>query len=173
MFEGSWILGMIDLGTEEAPNPIEDFRLELCPNNSRDGQTLLALINKHVEKGSTIITDCWKGYNGLEENGFEHLTVNNNYNFVEPNTYAHTKTVEANWRPLKKKLLKTGVRKENLAFHMCECLWRRKQRSQKKGEFEALLEDIRNLHYRNYSPWSPCAFICFSGLGTCAYTEFR
>ncbi|CAF0967540.1 unnamed protein product [Brachionus calyciflorus] len=102
MVEGSWILGMIDLGTEEAPNPIGDFRLEICSNNSRDGQTLLALINKHFEKGSTIITDCWKGYNGLEENGFEHLTVNHNYNFVDPNTFAHTKTVEANWRPLKK-----------------------------------------------------------------------
>ncbi|CAF0963153.1 unnamed protein product [Brachionus calyciflorus] len=76
MVEGSWILGIIDLGTEEAPNPIEDFRFEICPNNSRDGQTLLALIIKHVEKGSTIITDCWKGYNGLEENGFEHLLVN-------------------------------------------------------------------------------------------------
>ncbi|CAF0782874.1 unnamed protein product [Brachionus calyciflorus] len=119
IFEVSWILGMTDLGTNESPNAESEFNLEICPENSRDGETLLALINKHVSKGSTIITDCWKIYNGLENDGFEHLRVNHNYNFVDQNTYAHTQTIESNWRPLKK-LLKTGVRKENLALHMCE-----------------------------------------------------
>ncbi|CAF1096510.1 unnamed protein product [Brachionus calyciflorus] len=84
IIEGSWILGMIDLGTNENPNAEGEFILEICPGNSRDGETLLALINKHVAKGSTIITDCWKSYNGLENDGFEHLRVNHNYNFVDP-----------------------------------------------------------------------------------------
>lgn len=73
--EGSWILGMIDIQTNE-------IRLEICPDNRRDQNTLLNLIQKHVRPDSTIFTDCWKGYNNLSENGFEHWCVNHKIQFV-------------------------------------------------------------------------------------------
>jgi len=47
--EGTWVLGMIDRDA--------GFRLEICPDNKRDHETLLRLIQKHVRPNTTIITD--------------------------------------------------------------------------------------------------------------------
>ena len=58
MVEGSWVLGMIDLGTCEVS--MSEIRLEICPNNDRSSSTLTKLIGKYVKKGTTIITDLWK-----------------------------------------------------------------------------------------------------------------
>jgi hypothetical protein len=33
--EGTWLLGMIDIGTKEEPNSNGPFQLEICPNNKR------------------------------------------------------------------------------------------------------------------------------------------
>jgi hypothetical protein len=62
IIDGSWILGMIDLDGL--------YRLEICPGNKRDIQTLTALITKHVADESTIVIDFWKGYIGLDKAGF-------------------------------------------------------------------------------------------------------
>ena len=61
--EGVWLLGMIDVATNQ-------IRLEFCPENKRDSNTLLMLIKKHVSEDSTIFTDCWKGYANLSKEGF-------------------------------------------------------------------------------------------------------
>jgi hypothetical protein len=34
------------------------YRLEICPGNKRNKQTLKALITKYVADESTIMTDC-------------------------------------------------------------------------------------------------------------------
>ena len=52
LVEGHWILGMIDRQTKE-------IRLEICPDNRRDSQTLVTLIQKHVAPQTTTMTDCW------------------------------------------------------------------------------------------------------------------
>ena len=67
-----------------------DFRLEICPGNKRDSRTLLALIEKHVEPGTTIFTDCWRAYNGLTELGFPHYTVNHTALCGSRHRYAHS-----------------------------------------------------------------------------------
>jgi len=51
-----------------------------CPDK-RDAPTLLDLIERHVHK-STVITDCWHAYDQLDQHGWQHLTVNHEYNFV-------------------------------------------------------------------------------------------
>lgn len=61
--------GMIENGSE-------DVRLEVCEDNKRDRSTLEALIEKHVEKGTEIHTDMWKGYNRLASLGYDHKVVN-------------------------------------------------------------------------------------------------
>lgn len=38
--------------------------------------TLQFKIKNYVKPGSTILSDCWKGYNSLNEQGFYHQTVN-------------------------------------------------------------------------------------------------
>jgi transposase-like protein len=133
--EGHWILGMMDHDG--------GYRLEICPENKRDRQTLQALITKHVAPDTTIMTDCWKGYEGLDEIGFEHFTVNHSYNFVDPDTGANTQRIESSWRALRKKLSRGGVKGEHLAFHLCEYLWRRQL--QDSDPFETLIQDIKRM----------------------------
>jgi hypothetical protein len=74
-------------------------------------------------------------YNGLDADGFNHLTVNHTYNFVDPDTFAHTQTIEFSWRKLKKRIFGGGVRKPNLADHLCEYLWRTEMINKKKDFF--------------------------------------
>lgn len=50
----------------------------------RNQETLTAVIEEHIPHGSTIVSDCWRGYNNL--NNYQHLTVNHTRNFVDPNT---------------------------------------------------------------------------------------
>lgn len=60
--EGCWILEMIHRGHST------NYRLEICPENKRDKDTVLNLIRKHVAPGTEIHTDCWKGFFNLNDN---------------------------------------------------------------------------------------------------------
>jgi hypothetical protein len=65
---------------------------------------------------------------------------------VDPETYAHTQHIEGNWRGLKQKLLRGGIRnKKNIALHMCEYLWRREVKMSGGRTFEWLLRDIARI----------------------------
>jgi len=57
----------------------------------RSEKTLLPIIQKYIRPGSIIMSDCWKAYNNLQQAGFKHNTVYHTYNFVDPNTGAHTR----------------------------------------------------------------------------------
>lgn len=100
------------------------YRLEICPENKRDENTLLSLIQKHVATGSEIHTDCWKGYTNLEKYGYIHKTVNHSTNFVDPDSGAYTQTIESSWRSLRARLSRGGIRQDMMIDHMCEYLWR-------------------------------------------------
>ncbi|XP_018399788.1 PREDICTED: uncharacterized protein LOC108777409 [Cyphomyrmex costatus] len=118
--EGSWILGFIERGSPE------NYRLEICPENKRDKDTLLQLIQKHVLVGTEIHTDCWKGYFDLEAHGYVHLTVNHSVEFVNSETGAHTQNIEFSWRAMRRFLSRGGIHKNKLDEHLCEFLWRRR-----------------------------------------------
>lgn len=49
------------------------IRLKVIPNCSSD--SLLTFINDNVEAGSTVCTDGWKGYYGLDEKIYSHSQV--------------------------------------------------------------------------------------------------
>jgi len=63
-----WVLGGICRETN-------DVFLAVFPDNKHDAPTLLEIIERHVDKNSTVIMDCWRTYE-------QHLTVNHEYNFV-------------------------------------------------------------------------------------------
>jgi transposase-like protein len=44
----------------------ENKKLFLCPINERNTAYIDNIIKKYVKKGTTIYTDCWKGYNNLK-----------------------------------------------------------------------------------------------------------
>lgn len=137
LVDGSWIVGMIDLTGE--------FRIEVCPGNKRDRMTLAQIIAKHVKPGTVIYTDCWKGYEGLHDRGYEHLTVNHSMHFRDPETWCDTQKIEAQWRPLRRRLSRGGVRQEDLAAHLSEFLWKRECDRLKEDRFETMLKTIEEI----------------------------
>jgi len=104
----------------------QNYRLEICPQNKRDKNTLLALLEKHVLPGTTIFSDMWKAYHNLESRGYIHGVINHTKNFVDPYSGVHTNTIESNWRPLKNRIERGGVGQiERLAQHLGEYMWLR------------------------------------------------
>ncbi|KAJ4429059.1 hypothetical protein ANN_26055 [Periplaneta americana] len=101
LVEGMWVLGLTDRQTRE-------IRLKVCPDNHRDAQTL-RLIRKHVQPNMTIYTDCWRGYDSLNQHQFQHMSVNHSLNFVDPVNGVHTNDIESAWQPLRKRLSHGGV----------------------------------------------------------------
>ena len=90
--DGQWVFGGIER---------ETGRVFFSAVEKRDTPTLLKVIKEWVLPGTTIISDCWKAYNCLNDEGFEHMTVNHSVNFVDPETGAHTNSIESTWRHLK------------------------------------------------------------------------
>lgn len=73
--------------------------------NSVNRQTLQSLISEFVVKGTTIISDDWRAYTGLN-NVYEHHTVNHSKReWVRGDK--HTNTIEGFWSMLKRGLLGT------------------------------------------------------------------
>jgi len=54
------------------------------------------------------MSDLWGAYGGISNlpEGYQHLTVNHSLNFVDPQTGAHTQSVENMWSRFKKKVKK-------------------------------------------------------------------
>ena len=67
----------------------------------RSAATLIPIIERHIQAGSTIITDEWASYRSLASRGFVHKTVNHSVNYVDPVTHACTNGVEGFWSVLK------------------------------------------------------------------------
>ena len=58
----------------------------------RDSATLVPIIKKYIRQGSTIMTDCWKAYDCLKNEGYIHKTVNHKKKFVNAtDKTVHTK----------------------------------------------------------------------------------
>ena len=101
---GTWVLGETERGSSLC-------FMKVLPNNKRDATTLLPIIQQHVAPGTTIITDCWRAYNGLQSLGYIHLTVNHSRNFVDPVTGAHTNGIEGTWTHAKRASIRRGGRR--------------------------------------------------------------
>ncbi|PSN35446.1 hypothetical protein C0J52_06616 [Blattella germanica] len=91
----------------------------------RGRQTLVPLIRDYVLPGTTIYTDGWSGYTGLNRAGYTHMVVNHKDHFVDPTTGACTNAVEGYWSKLKGFLRQTNTLKSTLLpEHIDEFMWR-------------------------------------------------
>lgn len=98
---------------------------------NRTATTLEHYIFKHIQTGSEITSDGWRGYNCIDNMPFPHPyaahnVVNHSLNFVDPmNPAIHTQTVERMWRELKDiKRRYQGVSESEWKFHIAEYMWR-------------------------------------------------
>lgn len=130
-----WIFGGLCRDTNEC-------FLEKVPD--RTLKTLIMIIKKRIHEGSTIYSDCWRGYSTeeLEKAGFVHLTVNHKYNFVDPVSKVHTQNIERLWGSAKwRNKCHRGTTRKHLESYLAEFEWRH---CTKQEHFSAILEAIKN-----------------------------
>ena len=129
--EGQWVFGGIE----------EDSRgCFLVAVERRYEATLLPIIQKRIEPGTIIVSDCWKAYCNLEKHGYIHRTVNHSKEFVNENGDNANK-IEGHWRQAKCKLPKFGVRKHLFSTYLAEFMWRYMH---KNGDlFAVFLNDVK------------------------------
>ncbi|KAL4089379.1 hypothetical protein QTP88_024425 [Uroleucon formosanum] len=89
---GQWVFGSYERGSGDC---------FLIPVEDRSPETLVRIIEEWIRPGTTIISDYWKTYSRLNEKGYNHLTVNHSVNFKDPETGAHSNTIESTWRHAK------------------------------------------------------------------------
>ena len=82
--EGVWVVGGVERTAER--------NMFAVTTRSRNARTLKGIIENHIQPGSIIYTDCWRGYRDedLADIKKAHDTVNHSINFVDPVTGVHT-----------------------------------------------------------------------------------
>ena len=129
--EGQWVFGGIEEGSRKSFMFAVDDRSEA---------TLLPIIETFIEKGTTIISDCWKAYCNLEKHGYKHETVNHSKEFVNKNG-DHTNKIEGHWRQAKQSFL--HLASGSMPFQD-EFLWRYEHKEE--DLFEVFLEDAKKIY---------------------------
>ena len=96
---------------------------EIVPDCSKN--TLQAIIRGHVDLGTVIHSDGWRGYDGLDDIGYDkHFRVNHGMNeFADGKR--HINGIESFWSYAKRRLAKfNGVAKHTFYLHLKETEYR-------------------------------------------------
>jgi hypothetical protein len=141
---GQWVFG----GVER-----ESGATFLVPVERRDAATLTALIHKWIHPGTTIISDCWAAYRDIGSLRYEHRTVNHSISFVDPNTGAHTNTIEGIWSQVKA-FVRPYNRKKDYEFHLAHYMFAKQCKVQGVPTFTKFIHVVAN------TDWSTCLQPC-------------
>lgn len=113
-----WVFGITDTSTRPAKYYVKVVE-------DRSARNLLSIITRFVKNGSIIWSDQWASYRNVNSLGFEHATVNHNFNFVNPITGVHTQTAESLWNRLKRRLKRiNGNPLETLKKNLKMWMWK-------------------------------------------------
>lgn len=105
----------------------------------RKRQTLHANILKYVAPGSTIVTDDWGGYKGLERLGFQHIAVNHSIGFFNEGGYS-TCQIDSYWATLRRAMRGYHqVSPSNLWLFLAEIEFRYNLRHDRCSAFDRLI----------------------------------
>ncbi|MDA8325694.1 MAG: IS1595 family transposase [Nitrospiraceae bacterium] len=64
---------LVAIAVEDAENGMGRIRLQRI--NDASGDSLKAFIKANIAERSTIRTDSWQGYNGIEQDGYSHIVI--------------------------------------------------------------------------------------------------
>lgn len=127
------------------------FKLKQLIKYFRAADILLPIIQEWIEPGTTIISDFWKAYNCLGNNGYQHLKVNHSLNFKDFETGAHTNAIESSWRAAKAIISTSGRKKTNIPGNLARYMFYKRC-----GELELnRTEEFFRLAGKLYNPYNP------------------
>ena len=136
--QGPWVFGM----AWKRSDGVTETRLLIVEKRDRD--TLFPIIKKEILPGSTIHSDQWAAYRTLNTIGYTHCMVNHSENFVDPETGAHTQTIERVWRTIKRR---HGIKIHGATALLERRLYEEWWRSVNKDDpFEAFLRDMKTVY---------------------------
>lgn len=121
-----------------------DLMIQVVPNAK--GSTLKPLICESVEEGSTIHSDEWPGYRGLDSQGFEHKKCNHGDKKYSVDG-SHVNTLEGFWGRLKESIggTHTHVSEQHLEKYAKEFEYRYNSRLAPEEMLPDLLSTFRPL----------------------------
>ena len=133
-----WLFGMTERGSLDA------IAVQVPSNRSR--LSLMPHVNAHCLPGTIFCSDGWKAYHKLAEHleldDVLHYSVNHPENFVDPDTRAHTQTIEGFWRHCKSYLPSFGLKPKYLKTYIGGFLWHRYCKQRDLDMFLHLLQCI-------------------------------
>ena len=158
-----WIFGLVERKSNQ---------VILYPVADRREATLVPVIQRHVEAGSTIYSDGWSAYCNLNEFGYQHFTVIHKYAFKK--TYKNTETgerisvstnkIEGAWQHAKMHFRRmAGTRITQFEGHLAEIMWRSQAKGNLYEEFFKLLKSVFTLDKPPAYQYSSPVFDTWSG----------
>jgi len=120
----------------------------LVPVPDRTADTLMTVIHDWIDPGTTVISNSWAAYRDLGSQGYTHRTGNHSIQFMNPNTSAHTNTIESTWRCVKV-FLGQYNRGEDYEYHLAHYLFAARCRTRGVSPY------LQFLHLVNID-WSQC-----------------
>lgn len=85
--------------------------------------TLLPIIQEHVQPDSIVYTDTFRSYNALDVSDFHHRRINHSKLFADKQN--HINGIENFWNQAKRHMRKfNGIKSENFYWFLKECEWR-------------------------------------------------
>lgn len=132
--EGAWVIvGIEQGGQRRAFSTVVD---------RRDANTIREVVRENVLERSTVYTDEWRGYLGLEEAcNVEHRTVNHSRHFRDPETGICTNTVEGLNGALKRSIPQKFRNNRYAPQFVDQFIWKRKNRNTLSASFIQLLRN--------------------------------
>jgi len=114
---------------------------EIVPDNKIP--TLRKVIVGKISVESIVITDGWRGYNGLVDVGYDkHFRINKSIHFSDKNGI-HINGIESFWSFVKRRLQKFNGVKAHFDLHLKECEWRwRKDEKEMINELWLMLKKL-------------------------------
>uniref|UniRef100_A0A915HIG2 ISXO2-like transposase domain-containing protein n=1 Tax=Romanomermis culicivorax TaxID=13658 RepID=A0A915HIG2_ROMCU len=73
----------------------------------------------------------WKAYNCLEDEGYEHMSVNHSLNFKDPESGVHTNGIESSWCAAKSSMSSAGRVKHHIAGNLARYMFNHRCRELK------------------------------------------
>ena len=124
--------------------------MEIVKN--RLATTLIPIVQRMCEPGTTIISDQWAAYNKLEEVGFPHFTVDHSRFFVNPQSREiHTQNIEISWGWAKYEIKRQNRSLKDLQNYLHFFSWKRqfKNYTDKQAELGGQLRSLSEILRRH------------------------